>query len=210
VFQPECRTNELQSCSDAQLRNTYDNSMLYSSHVLAEIASLLGERRALINHYSPAEMKCRVLRGHGARDGVPACSRIAPRNAESPAPDAAFDAAMLFVSDHGESLGEHGLYLHGAPYAIAPDEQTHVPMLLWLSDLFPARRRLDMDCVRRGADAPLSHDHFFHSVLGLADVSADVYNPALDLFVPCGRRAETPVAGALTSHPIAVRHTASS
>ena len=186
VFQPECRTNELQGCSDAQLRNTYDNTMLYSSHVLAEIASLLGERRAPIDRYSSAEMKCGVLRGHAAGDGVPVCPQTARRASESLAPDTAFDAAMLFISDHGESLGEHGLYLHGAPYAIAPDEQTHVPMLLWLSDRFPGRRRLDMDCVRRGTDAPLSHDHFFHSVLGLADVSADVYNHALDLFDPCG------------------------
>jgi lipid A ethanolaminephosphotransferase len=92
---------------------------------------------------------------------------------------------MLFVSDHGESLGEKGLYLHGAPYAIAPDEQTHVPMLLWASSRFAARRRLDLDCVRRVADRPLSHDHVFHSVLALADVRTAARKPALDLFAGC-------------------------
>ena len=193
VFQPECRTNELQSCSDAQLRNTYDNSMLYTSHVLAGIASALGETRALIDRYAPAEMKCRVLRGHGARDSASACAQTAPRAAESPAADVAFDAAMLYVSDHGESLGEHGLYLHGAPYAIAPDEQTHVPMLFWSSDRFTSRRALDLDCLRSRSGAALSHDNFFHSVLGLADVATSVRKPTLDLFAACGGAVEAPV-----------------
>ena len=30
--------------------------------------------------------------------------------------------SLIYVSDHGESLGEKGLYLHGAPYFMAPDE----------------------------------------------------------------------------------------
>jgi len=189
VFQPECRTNELQSCSDAQLRNTYDNTVLYGTHILAEIASLLGEKRALINHYTPAEMKCHVLRAHGTRGNAQDC----PAPTALPVPtvdaDAGFDAAMLFVSDHGESLGEHGLYLHGAPYAIAPDEQTHVPMMLWISERFGARRGIDLECLRARADAPLSHDHFFHSVLGLADVHTSARKPALDLATTCAGKA---------------------
>ena len=138
-------------------------------------------------------MKCRVLRGHGARDSASACAQTAPRAAESPAADVAFDAAMLYVSDHGESLGEHGLYLHGAPYAIAPDEQTHVPMLFWSSDRFTSRRALDLDCLRSRSGAALSHDNFFHSVLGLADVATGVRKPALDLFAACGSAVEAPV-----------------
>jgi lipid A ethanolaminephosphotransferase len=185
VFQPECLTNELQSCSDAQLRNTYDNTVLYSTHVLAEIASLLGEKRALINRYTPGEMKCHVLRAHGTRGTVQDCPAPLAPPAHTAGADAGFDAAMLFVSDHGESLGEHGLYLHGAPYAIAPDEQTHVPMLFWTSDRFGARRGIDLTCVRSRADTPLSHDNFFHSVLGLTDVDTAVHKPELDVFATC-------------------------
>ena len=203
VFKPECRTNELQSCSDAQLRNTYDNSVLYTSHILADIASLLGETRALINRHSPATLACLVTRGHHARSDMPDCPAAAPHAPEAPAADVAFDAAMLFVSDHGESLGEHGLYLHGTPYAIAPDEQTHVPMLLWTSDRFGARRGLDLGCVRGRADAPLSHDHFFHSVLGLADVATDVYAAKLDVFAGCDTPVLADIATAKASTTVA-------
>lgn len=197
VFQPECRTNELQSCSDAQLRNTYDNTVLYTTHILARIASLLGEKRALVDRLAPEAMKCQVLRAHGTQAPAQDC----PISPEMPAPAAAttevaFDAAMLFVSDHGESLGEHGLYLHGAPYAIAPDEQTHVPMMLWAGERYSARRGIDMDCVRNHADAPLSHDNFFHSVLGLADVQTTARKAALDLVSACAAKpsAKAPIA----------------
>lgn len=97
-----------------------------------------------------------------------------------------FDPALIYVSDHGESLGENGLYLHGLPYPIAPDEQTHVPMLLW----FPAstRRSLALDdaCLRRRRDEPFSHDHLAHSVLGLMGVQTVARRADLDLFSPCG------------------------
>ena len=142
-------------------------------------ASLLGETRTLIDRLPPQALRCLALRGHAGDATCP------PLPAPAPTADPGIDAAMLFVSDHGESLGEKGLYLHGAPYAIAPDEQTHVPMLLWTSSGFAARRRLDLDCVRRGADRPLSHDHFFHSVLALADVRTRTQKPALDLFAGC-------------------------
>lgn len=195
VFQPECRTNELQSCSDAQLRNTYDNSVLYTTHVLAEIASLLGEKRALINRLAPEDMKCQVLRAHGTRSPAQDCPMPAHDPPLPASAEVGFDAAMLFVSDHGESLGEHGLYLHGAPYAIAPDEQTHVPMMLWASERYSARRGIDLQCIRGRADAPLSHDNFFHSVLGLAGVQTAAHTPALDLFGAC----DAPVAGTRTT-----------
>jgi lipid A ethanolaminephosphotransferase len=181
VFQPECRTNALQDCSDAQLRNTYDNSVLYTTHVLAGIASLLGETRASLDRMPAEALRCRALRGHA---GSGACPPL-PQASTAPAADPGIDAAMLFVSDHGESLGEKGLYLHGAPYAIAPDEQTRVPMLLWASERFAVRRRLDLDCLRRIADRPLSHDYFFHSVLALADVRTRARKPALDFFAGC-------------------------
>ena len=103
------------------------------------------------------------------------------RNAQS------LDSAFLYVSDHGESLGEHGLYLHGLPYAIAPDEQTHVPMVVWLSEGY--RERIDMRCMRDLANRPFSHDNVFHSVLGLMHVSTTAYKEERDLFSPCRRVA---------------------
>ena len=93
--------------------------------------------------------------------------------------------ALLYVSDHGESLGEHNLYLHGLPYALAPDEQTRVPLITWLSPAAQARRGVKTDCLRRQAETPLSHDHLFHSVLGWMDVKTAVYQSRLDLYAPC-------------------------
>ncbi|MDI9240270.1 phosphoethanolamine--lipid A transferase [Lysobacter sp. LF1] len=95
------------------------------------------------------------------------------------------DTALIYLSDHGESLGENGLYLHGVPYAIAPDTQTHVPMVMWLSPGFAADRDVDVDCMKRGSDAPVSQDNLFHSVLGLMQVSTPEYDARLDLFGRC-------------------------
>jgi lipid A ethanolaminephosphotransferase len=93
--------------------------------------------------------------------------------------------ALLYVSDHGESLGEKGLYLHGMPYRMAPEEQTHVPMALWLSA--PLQQRLDLrpDCLRSRAAHPLSHDNLFHTMLDLAQVRTAVHKPALDVLAGC-------------------------
>lgn len=96
-----------------------------------------------------------------------------------------FDTAMLYVSDHGESLGEHGLFLHGMPYAIAPREQTQVPMVLWLSDRFSQDFGVDRNCLAQRAQQPASHDNIFHSLLGLLDVSTQVYDASLDLSAAC-------------------------
>lgn len=93
--------------------------------------------------------------------------------------------ALLYVSDHGESLGEKGLYLHGMPYAMAPDEQTHVPMLFWQSPTMAKHAGLSTDCLRQQADRPLSHDHLFHSMLDLSGVRTGAFRPELDLFQPC-------------------------
>lgn len=71
--------------------------------------------------------------------------------------DGSHETAMLYVSDHGESLGESGLYLHGAPYALAPDAQTHVPAVLWMGEHFD----YPTDKVRAFRDYPLSHDDLF-------------------------------------------------
>ncbi|WP_309682991.1 phosphoethanolamine--lipid A transferase [Polaromonas sp.] len=96
-----------------------------------------------------------------------------------------YDTAMLYVSDHGESLGDNGLYLHGVPYPIAPDVQKRVPLVMWLSPGFRRSFHVDQDCLRARAGAELSHDNLFHSVLGVLDVQTQAYNGALDLFAPC-------------------------
>ena len=101
---------------------------------------------------------------------------------------ASHDTAMVYVSDHGESLGENNLYLHGLPYAIAPDVQKHVPWITWLSPGFAQRQRLDSTCLAGRADAAISHDHYFHSVLGLLDVQTSVYQPQLDAYAACRGR----------------------
>ncbi len=98
---------------------------------------------------------------------------------------ARFDSALLYVSDHGESLGENGLYLHGIPYALAPRQQIHVPMLLWLSDGLHRSLGVDPACLAAQQHSPLSHDNLFHSVLGLANVRTTIYRPERDLFRKC-------------------------
>ncbi|MBX3604949.1 MAG: phosphoethanolamine--lipid A transferase [Piscinibacter sp.] len=104
------------------------------------------------------------------------------------------DSAMLYVSDHGESLGENGLFLHGMPYAIAPSEQTRVPMTLWWSAGWPAREGLDTACLQRRAAAPAAHDHLFHTVLGMLDVRTAAYTADWDLGARCrpSRPTSTP------------------
>jgi lipid A ethanolaminephosphotransferase len=98
---------------------------------------------------------------------------------------ATVDTAMLYVSDHGESLGEKGLFLHGVPNAIAPREQTQVPMAMWWSAGFGRSAGLDRPCMQQRRAAPVQHDHLFHTVLGLIDVKTALYEASLDLSSAC-------------------------
>lgn len=100
-----------------------------------------------------------------------------------------FDTGLIYVSDHGESLGENGLYLHGVPYALAPREQTHVPMVTWLSAGLQQRTGVRTDCLRQRAAEPLSHDNVFHMVLGVMDVTTRVRQSALEVLTPCAAEA---------------------
>lgn len=164
AFTPTCDTGQLDQCSTEAIVNSYDNSILYTDHVLARLVDLLQSRAGR------------------------------------------FDTAMLYVSDHGESLGEKGVFLHGLPYAMAPSEQTRVPMVAWVSDGFSRRTGIGSACLREQRDAPLSHDHLFHSMLGMMSVHSAVYRPELDLFRPCragpGEVAASDVAAdALRSAP---------
>lgn len=98
--------------------------------------------------------------------------------------------SVLFLSDHGESLGEDGLYLHAAPYFLAPETQTRVPMAMWFSDAYRDAFGLDLPCVAAKAHEPQSQDNLFHTVLGMMDVTTGVRSAALDLVGGClgGRR----------------------
>lgn len=96
-----------------------------------------------------------------------------------------YDTALLYVSDHGESLGDHGLYLHGMPYAIAPREQIHVPMVMWLSPQFEQTLGINEACMRERAKQPASHDNLFHTLLGVFDVQTSEYDPTKDLLAGC-------------------------
>lgn len=142
-FTPDCQTAELRDCTREEVVSSYDNAILYTDHVLAEMVDLLAA----------------------------ASDRL--------------DTALLYVSDHGESLGEAGLYLHGIPYAIAPRVQTHVPMISWLSPAFTTRSGVDPGCLAARAHEPYSHDHLFHSILGVLDVTTSAYRPERDFYAPC-------------------------
>lgn len=142
-FMPECASNNLQDCSPTQLVNAYDNTIVYTDHVLASAIQWLKSKEA----------------------------------ANSP--------ALMYVADHGESLGENNLYLHGLPYDIAPDVQKRVPWITWLSPAFEQRRHATTTCLQKQQDVRISHDHYFHSVLGLMGVKTSLYQPALDIFQPC-------------------------
>ncbi|MEQ8283296.1 MAG: phosphoethanolamine--lipid A transferase [Parvibaculum sp.] len=152
VFTPTCDTNQLQSCSQEEIVNSYDNSLLYTDHMLAQTIERLE------------------------------------------AASGRFDTAMIYISDHGESLGENGIYLHGMPYMFAPDVQKHVPMVIWTSPGYRKRMDIDMSCIAAESNAPLSHDNLFHSVLGMLDVRTDVYRPALDIVAGCRRPAPVALA----------------
>jgi len=95
------------------------------------------------------------------------------------------DTAFMYFSDHGESLGEKNMYLHGAPYFISPDEQRHVPFMLWLDERYRDRFNLDQRCLEARRGQEFSHDNVFHSFLGMLNISTAVYNPRLDIFHAC-------------------------
>ena len=97
-------------------------------------------------------------------------------------------SSVYYLSDHGESLGENGIYLHSTPYAIAPAEQTRIPMVLWLSDAWQTEADIDFTCLQQQAKSgQYSHDHFFHTVAGIFDLQTSVYRKELDIMAACRR-----------------------
>ena len=142
-FTPDCRSADFNTCTEEEIANAYDNTLLFTDHVLAQ---------------AMAELEA-------AQD------RVAP--------------ALLFLSDHGESLGEGGLFLHGAPRFLAPEVQYKVPMEIWLSEGYRDAMGLDSACVAAQSDQPLSQDYMFHTILGMMDIRTAAHDPAHDLVAAC-------------------------
>jgi len=143
VFKPACKTNQLQSCSEEEVINAYDNAILYTDYFLAKSIDFL---KANTDRYN---------------------------------------TALVYISDHGESLGEKNLYLHGLPYVIAPMEQKKVPFMLWLSGRYKQAHSINESCVLKKSNEKLSHDNFFSSMLGLLGIQTEVYDSNLDVFSSC-------------------------
>jgi lipid A ethanolaminephosphotransferase len=96
------------------------------------------------------------------------------------------EATLVYVSDHGESLGEGGLFLHGMPYSIAPGVQKEVPMVWWSNDRAYQAQRVDRACLQAQASQPHSHDHLYHTLLAWAGVnSPSTYLAARDAIASC-------------------------
>jgi len=98
------------------------------------------------------------------------------------------NTALVYLSDHGESLGENGLYLHGTPYMLAPEQQTHIPFIFWLSKDYQQNFGVDAQCLRdQAATEAVSQDNLFSTVLGMMNIRTAVYQPQMDLLTHCRR-----------------------
>jgi lipid A ethanolaminephosphotransferase len=97
----------------------------------------------------------------------------------------AIAGGMIYLSDHGESLGENNMYLHATPYMLAPDAQKHIPMVAWFSPAWQQAAGMQQACLQQGSKQRYSQDNLFHSVLGLMGVKTAVYEAPLDMFASC-------------------------
>jgi lipid A ethanolaminephosphotransferase len=129
AFKPVCNSVELAKCSQTELMNAYDNTIVYTDYILAKIIEDLKELKA-------------------------------------------YNSAMIFVSDHGESLGEKNLYMHGLPMSLAPKEQYEIPFIVWTSE---GSKQLK-------PNKNLTQNHVFHSVLNFLGVQSPIYDEQLNIF----------------------------
>ncbi len=145
-FTPSCDRSDIEKCSNKELINVYDNTLVYTDYVLAKAIKLLKKYQHKYN------------------------------------------VALMYISDHGESLGEYGFYLHGSPYAIAPIYQRRVPWLLWMPDQYAKAKGIDKKCLiakAKSTKTGLSHDNFFHTLLGFYGVKSKAKDDKLDLIESC-------------------------
>lgn len=96
-----------------------------------------------------------------------------------------YNSLLIYVSDHGESLGEYNIYLHSAPYSIAPKEQKHIPFFIWAADSSLNALKIDKQCLKSQQNEAISHDNIFHTLLGLGGISAAEYKQPLDISSKC-------------------------
>lgn len=129
VFKPVCNSVELSNCSQTELINAYDNTIVYTEYILSKIIADLKQLKE-------------------------------------------YNSAMIFISDHGESLGEKNLYMHGLPLSLAPKEQYEIPFIVWLSD--PSKQLKP--------NKMLSQHHVFHSVLNFLKIESPIYNEEMNIF----------------------------
>ncbi len=142
-FTPTCDTADLQKCSQEEIINTYDNTILYTDYIVANAIKTLKKFPKL-------------------------------------------ESGLIYISDHGESLGENNIYLHGMPYSIAPQSQKHVPMVFWMSDRMKKQDHLDFKCIEKKAEENnFSHDNLFSTLLALLEVNSTTYNKSLDILDSC-------------------------
>ena len=145
-FVPECATNAIQGCTSKELVNAYDNTILYTDHILSQVIDTLKAQKN-------------------------------------------YRTGFWYLSDHGESTGEHGMYLHGAPYSLAPSQQTHVPMVMWFSDAWKSIADKQVNCLAQQKGATLSQDNLFPSLLSLLNVKTQVIDPKTDMLHQCVTRS---------------------
>ena len=92
--------------------------------------------------------------------------------------------AMLFVSDHGESLGENKMFMHGLPMKLAPKVQYEIPFLVWTSEGFRDYKPVASGRVAAEGELPevIEQHYVFHSVLNLLAIESPSYNKDYDIF----------------------------
>lgn len=97
-----------------------------------------------------------------------------------------YNTNLIYVSDHGESLGESGIYLHGTPYSIAPDYQTKIPLMMWMSPSYINEKNIDVACLKeQAANSSYSHDNLFSTLLSLVSVRTTAANQNLNILSAC-------------------------
>lgn len=141
-FTPVCDTADIQNCTQEEIINTYDNTILYTDYIIANVINQLKKYKD-------------------------------------------YETSVIYLSDHGESLGEDGMYLHGLPYKLAPMEQKVVPFFVWLSDKMLKDAYIDLNCLKNYKFNKVSHDNFFHTVLGLSETDSVLYDKTLDVLNDC-------------------------
>lgn len=143
-FTPSCNQSDIENCSDQEIVNVYDNTLVYTDYIIARTIKKLTQ-------YSEQ-----------------------------------YNVALMYISDHGESLGENGLYLHGAPYVIAPEEQTQVPWFIWFGNNYADAKGINKQCLLDKANNDtFSHDNLFHTLLGLYGVETTAKDSQLDIIASC-------------------------